>query len=326
MILRIQPNTVILSLLTTMLLSSCVSSKPPPRSSSSKSRKSVVVIDDHALEASVERNLGELVKAAPDHTPYAELLKQLAQTSCKLKLPRPGSTRVKPSTIYQRALATTVMVATTYHCKSAKCKKYHCGIASGVIIHSDGIVVTNYHVVKSKMPKILAMGVATYSGKTYLVDKVLAASKRDDVAILKLKNATGLTAAPIYRDEPTGNPVTVVSHPDGQFYTLTQGYVSRYTKNHGKVVMNITADYAKGSSGGPIFNNRGDLVGLVSSTSSIVYTKFPLNVGEDKKSLTLPQPHQKAAKVNGTPVFLSMDHQMTVKNSVPSRAILDLIK
>jgi S1-C subfamily serine protease len=64
--------------------------------------------------------------------------------------------------------------------------------------------------------------------------------------------------------------------------------------------MSITADYAKGSSGGPVFNDRGEVVGMVSSTSSLYYQtdspeapkeKGPLQM-VIKNCVSLPEPRQ----------------------------------
>ena len=58
---------------------------------------------------------------------------------------------------------------------------------------------------------------------------------------------------------------------------MTKGDVSRYylsrTKNMTAPRMAITADYAKGSSGAPVLNSEGEVVGMVSATNSIYYTK-----------------------------------------------------
>ena len=326
MMSRIQSIGVIASLTTTILLSGCSSYTPYTPSAVPVSPKPVVMFDDHAMKADMAKRLAKLMKDTPTLTPHSELVKQLSRKTCTLDLPTQGYFAMPPSEIYQRALGSAVVVGTASHCKSKTCKKNHFSMASGVIIHSDGIVLTNYHVVISSGRKVLGMGIATQTGRTYLVDEVLAASKDDDVAILRLKDAKNLPAIPIYRDEPVGNPVTVVSHPTGQFYTLTQGYVSRYAKKGKRRVMNITADYAKGSSGGPVFNNRGDLIGLVASTNSIAYTTVPLSQDKDTKALTITQPKKKPAMVGGKRISMHMDHQMTFKNCVPSRAILDLIK
>ena len=91
-------------------------------------------------------------------------------------------------------------------------------------------------------------------------------------------------------------------------------------------MMNVTADYAKGSSGGPIFNNRGDVVGLVANTVSIPYRHVPLHVDEESDALEIAGKGKKTHMVAGKPLTIGTNHQMTFKNSVPSRAILDLIK
>ena len=63
--------------------------------------------------------------------------------------------------------------------------------------------------------------------------------------------------------------------------------------------MFITADFAKGSSGSPILNNRGEIIGMVAATESIYYTETQ----EEQKNL-----------------------QMVFKNCVPSHSIRNLLK
>ena len=56
-----------------------------------------------------------------------------------------------------------------------------------MIIHEDGVVVTNYHVVDLEKGELLYLNVMTHSGDTYIVDEILATDKLHDIAILKLK-------------------------------------------------------------------------------------------------------------------------------------------
>lgn len=282
----------------------------------------IVVINDYEFKKKVNENLKKVIKEQPDYTPYSELKKQSSRSLCSLVLPTENSQVMTPREIYQKALDSTVTIGNFYHCSSKKCKRFHFDFASGVIIHPAGIILTNYHVFDSSKGKKLGMAAATSNGKVYLVDEVLAASKDDDFVVLKLRNADGLPAVPITSDEPVGNPVTVVSHPNGQFYTLTQGYISRYKMKKNIPIMNITADYAKGSSGGPVFNNRGNLVGLVSSTFSICYVNVPLAMDEEEKTLSVKKKGEKVASYANKPLVMQNHHQMTIKNCVPSRSIL----
>jgi S1-C subfamily serine protease len=95
----------------------------------------------------------------------------------------------------------------------------------------------------------------------------------------------------------------VISHPDRRFYTLTDGIVSRYSTSTGggkkTSVMMITADFARGSSGGPVFNDCGAVVGYVGSTVSVYY-----NVDKGRKD----------------------NLQMVFKQCIPTGNVLKLIK
>ena len=141
-------------------------------------------------------------------------------------------------------------------------------------LSEDGVIATNYHVVDTKEGVVL--GAMDSNGKTFVVSEVLAANKSDDVAILRLLDAK-LTPLPLAVRAPVGNAVSVISHPDGRYFTMTKGDVSRYFVARSKTGqanrMAITADYAKGSSGAPVLDSTGAVVGMVSATNSIYYSK-----------------------------------------------------
>jgi serine protease Do len=187
-----------------------------------------------------------------------------------------GSSRsLPPADIYQRASKSVVMIGTLYKC--GRCENWHSGFSSGFVIGSDGVVVTNYHVVE-KAADVETLGVMTHNGKVFPVSSVLAADDLQDIAVLQVEGK-GLAALPVKAAAPVGSGVYVLGHPDGQFYTFTQGLVSRYMVHnaHGKKGkinrMAITADFARGSSGSPVLDQYGRVVGIVSSTRSIYYNK-----------------------------------------------------
>ena len=230
------------------------------------------VIDDAGMKARFQKGLESLVEGKKV-TSLAELNRQLNRRKAKVSLPGKKPSGFSPDEIYERCKSSVLMIGRIYKCD--KCTKWHVGSASAFAITSDGVIATNYHVIEDKDGATL--GAMDLSGKTYPVTEVLAASKADDVAILRLKGAR-LTPLPLSREAaPVGSAVNVISHPNGRYFTMTKGDVSRYflwrAKNMAAPRMAITADYAKGSSGAPVLNSEGEVVGMVSATNSIYYTR-----------------------------------------------------
>lgn len=284
------------------------------------------VFDDKALQKQFETKMVELL-ANETATPQSTLKEQLSRKSCKLELPASSNTALSPAEIYQQRLHSVLMISILRHCSDKNCVKAHAQIASGVILREDGIILTNYHVVGGDQSRGLGMGAMTADGKAFLVDEVLAADKDADVAILRLKNAKGLTAAPLVGEEPIGNAVTLISHPAGNFFSLSHGRIARYRKDDdGACTMQVTADYAKGSSGGPVFNDNGDVVGIISSTVSVPYRQLPVTIDPESKSLGAAGKDKPPTQMNGMPLVMDMNHQMTFKNAVASREVLELLE
>ncbi|MCP4375854.1 MAG: trypsin-like peptidase domain-containing protein [bacterium] len=202
------------------------------------------------------------------------LSKQLSRTKCNLSL---STRRTKPMSrreIYRRNLDGVLIISGLFKCK--KCTKWHTSAASGFALTASGAIATNYHIFDNKTKQ--AFVATTRDGKTYPVKEVLAANAADDIAILQLDMGKAkLKPLPLAPNTPIGTDVTVISHPTSQFFTLSEGVVSNYRKRRSKRgmsdMMSITADFAKGSSGGPVFDDCGNVCGMVASTSSVYYTQ-----------------------------------------------------
>lgn len=157
--------------------------------------------------------------------------------------------------------------------------------ASAVALTSDGICATNYHVVADV---ILAGSLGRTNkkdemrflmdceGNVYPVTAILAADPLNDWAIIKVDPCGHpLTPAPVGGDIPVGTPVYCLASPSGSHFHFTDGMVSNRTRTTNKrtgfttYILEITSDYGVGASGGPIFDECGNLVALVSSTFSL---------------------------------------------------------
>jgi S1-C subfamily serine protease len=127
-------------------------------------------------------------------------------------------------------------------------------------------------------PNKIALVVMTADQHVYPVERILAASHAEDLAIIKI-DAQDMAALPLVitlQSAPVGSDVSVISHPAGRFYCYTSGVVSRHVAvrsgNRDVDRLLITADVARGSSGAPVLNDRGQVVAIVKGTNSVYYS------------------------------------------------------
>jgi len=134
--------------------------------------------------------------------------------------------------------------------------------AGGVVISKDGLVVTNNHVAIALADG--KMGAMTSDGKCHPVVEYLATNKDRDVALLRIKGSN-FTHVNVAKSAPgIGSTLEMLHHSENRFYTYDRGYVMRYPVLGAHPWMEISADYAPGGSGCGIFNEKRELVGLVS--------------------------------------------------------------
>jgi len=260
-------------------------------------------LDDARLFSRLDREVGALAEAGKFPLPQEERQKQAARGPTAVPRPlAPADAALTREALYAKAAASTVLFGTAYKCD--KCTRWHSALASGVIIDPAGVIATNHHVAVAG--KGVAMGVLLADGTFLPVTEVLAADKKQDVALVKVDTGgKTLPALPVRADLGAGAEVLCMSNPDNCAGYLSEGIVARYCrqpapKGDGPIWMQITADYAKGSSGGPILDRAGNVVGLVSSTNSVYYDE---GKGGAQNNL-----------------------QMVRHNCVPAQSILDLIQ
>jgi S1-C subfamily serine protease len=143
------------------------------------------------------------------------------------------------------------------------------------VIDPRGRIVTNHHVLEDK--KAGELGVMTFDGRVFAVRRVLASDRDGDAAILEIDPGDAeLSALSLADGVRTGEAVRVIGHPDGRFYTLSEGIASRVFSESGgqdkmrRTWVTVTADYGAGSSGAPVLNAAGRVVGTVSTTAALL--------------------------------------------------------
>ncbi len=227
------------------------------------------VVDDAAISNSLSTGVGALVEQGKT-VPSKKLAPQLKKQKCALALP--GASEHQLKNLYDTCADSVVAITSVYKCK--RCTSWHSsGSATAWILTQDGAMVTNYHVFAGK--KVQGFGVRTRDGKVFPVTQILAASQKDDVVIFKVEGK-GFKPLSLGPDASVGSDLHIIAHPDSRFYTYTFGKVSRYyhkrvRKGTGPTLMAVTAEFARGSSGGPVMDSAGNVIGMVSSTQSIYY-------------------------------------------------------
>lgn len=144
------------------------------------------------------------------------------------------------------------------------------GLGSGFIIHPDGYVVTNDHVVAGETE--LNLTLFEGSGKDMRkvqFDKVriIAASPDNDLALLKIEGAGDrkFKSVPLadFESVKQGTPVFAIGSPLGLERSVSSGIVSlRNRLNSGRLYIQTTTAINPGNSGGPLFNLKGEVIGV----------------------------------------------------------------
>lgn len=201
-------------------------------------------------------------------TKMKALSKQLSRKRCNIQLPEGREARLTPMSLYKQTKTAVLVVGYLYNC--GKCNKWHASFATGFLVTPTGVMITNYHVVSN--PKIGGIGVMTYNGKVYPVKEVLAADKTADIAVLQLEGSD-FPYLSLLPGSPIGSKVWVISNPSNQLHVFTEGIISARSVTTRKKAKNqrisITADFGQGSSGAPVLEESGRVIGMVAGTQAV---------------------------------------------------------
>ncbi len=145
------------------------------------------------------------------------------------------------------------------------------GQGSGFMITPDGYCITNYHVISGETRIKVTVFRRTKTGyeqKNYKKVKIIALNPFVDLALLKI-DGEGDTFKYTYlgrTDElEAGQEVFAIGNPLGLTRTVSQGIVSTKNRNfQGRLYIQTTADVNPGNSGGPLFNLKGEVIGVTS--------------------------------------------------------------
>lgn len=145
------------------------------------------------------------------------------------------------------------------------------GIGSGFILNEDGALITNFHVIEGETQISVEVYHQSKKGelerKPYKKVRILAINKFQDLALLKIEDE----GAPKFKKILIGNSdalaqgerVFAIGSPLQLERTVTEGIVSTTSREvQGELYLQTTTQINPGNSGGPLFNMRGEVIGV----------------------------------------------------------------
>lgn len=244
------------------------------------------VIDDEALGGVFVEKLGRLAEAEETLDGVTIGKRATAVQGGSVTLPASAARHaiVAKGPVYDAVLPAVVALGFTYKCEH--CTNWHIELAgTGWIASPDGLVVTAHHCVQWPKESAAAwLGVMTSDGEVFAVTDVAAVDVDGDAAVLRIDTrGRELPCLALGQPPACGEAVTMIGHPACEtlggvrpkFFCLSDGVVSRYSRSpriddstgplgEPRVWLNVTADTGVGSSGGPVFDSSGHVVGMAS--------------------------------------------------------------
>jgi S1-C subfamily serine protease len=168
----------------------------------------------------------------------------------------------QPLSAQNRPDATAIAAAAqaaTVQIRSVDADGRRLGAGTGFLVSADGMIVTNFHVIQ----RAHSLEIELPNGDEYAEIYYVAGDPHHDIAILKI-SADGLAMLPLNggSDAVVGQRIYTMGHPLGQTATFSDGLVSALRTVEAVTLIQITAPLSPGSSGGPVMNDEGEVIGI----------------------------------------------------------------
>jgi hypothetical protein len=167
--------------------------------------------------------------------------------------PRPARGPLTTAEIVRRTLPSVVRVASKT------------GSGTGFVVGADGRVATSLHVVQDHG----AIQITLADGRVFTDVRVVSYDQPRDLVVLKIP-ARGLRPLRLGRRRlGPGEPVVAIGNPLGLDNTVSDGVVSALRERSAGDLIQISAPISPGSSGGPVLDDRGRVIGIATLVSTV---------------------------------------------------------
>lgn len=188
--------------------------------------------------------------------------------------------------IYMDVKRAVYLVSTT--------KEYGTSQGSAFVVHPSGLAVSNYHVFEN------ASDVIVYNDceEQYLVTEILEFSEEQDFILFRIgPNAGDLPYVRLAGALPeVGSECFTVGNPKGLTQSLSDGVVSAFREE--QRLLQTTTEITHGSSGGPLFNELGEVIGITSGGFRRSNLNFAINIQSLPLEKYLESPAERSADMS----------------------------
>lgn len=167
-----------------------------------------------------------------------------------------------PKTMTVAELVRTVKPAVVY-IATYDAKGQQEGLGSGFVVDASGVVVTNLHVIQGAK----ALSVKMADGEVYDKVEIVDYDARRDIAVLKVKPYGRLPTVSLGDSDRVeiGEDAVAVGNPKGMEHTVSSGLISAMRQDEGYKLIQISVPISPGSSGGPLFDRQGRVIGITTA-------------------------------------------------------------
>ncbi|HEY2574078.1 MAG TPA: serine protease, partial [Verrucomicrobiaceae bacterium] len=199
-----------------------------------------------------------------------------------IQLPQPNTKRLEPREIAARARKALVRVGWFYLCP--RCDQLHVNLSGGYAITADGVVATCWHVVAPEKQDMINGHIiaSDADGNLMPVSAVLGFDRELDTAIVRVSPGRKLTPLPLNDQSRAGDAAFVLSDPLEYAGYFSGGIINRYYWREGvaqrdadslaaarSLRMNVSTDWAPGSSGAAVLDGCGNVIGHVAVINAL---------------------------------------------------------
>jgi len=147
-----------------------------------------------------------------------------------------------------------VCIITTYD-KSGNSLKF----GTGFFIDGNGTCVSNYHIFEDFAEALIT----TFNNKSYKISEIIKSSNVEDLILFKIKTDTISDFLKINNVIPKkGEKIIVIGNPQGLEWSASEGIISSVRQTEIGNILQITAPLSSGSSGSPVINTNGEVIGI----------------------------------------------------------------